>query len=1308
MVNHLHAHSENSNLRLIDSIIKVSDLVQSAFNMGCSSIALTDHECLSGHIKALQKGKKIRDKNPDFKVLLGNEIYLTETRDKNQKYYHFLLIAKDEIGYKQIRELSSKAWMNSYYDRRLERVPTLKSEMEEVVSKNKGHLIASTACLGSEFSQLVLELIDTKQDEVKDRIHEFVSWCLDLFGEDFYIEIQPSSDLTQIAYNKVAIRIAKAYNIKFVVTCDVHYIKASDRKVHSAYLNSKDEERETADFYSATYMKAEEEIRKDLDYLDTEDIAHAIQNTISIPDKCEQIDLERPVVVPELHLEKTNISHLFKDWYMECPHIEKFANSEHIQDRYFLELVEKGFIKKNQELNTENVHRINLEIEEIWEISERMQQRVSAYYTLTERVVDIMWDDRLGNSLVGVARGSVTGFYTCYLMGITQLNPIKYDLPHWRHLHKSRPEMPDIDVDSEASKRPQIFRSLKEVFGYDNVLNIATFKTEGSKSAFLTSCRGLGIDIDSAQEIADMIPSERGKLWSLIECFEGNEELDRKPIKELIKRVEEYPLLKETALKIEGLICGRSVHASGVYIFKDGYLEQSAFMRAPKGQPITCWNMEDNDTVGALKMDCLTIQALDKIRQTMNLLSEYGRIEWKETLRDTYDAYLHPDRLEYDSSEMWDILKNRQVLDLFQYETMVGQQTIDKIHPSNIMEMSIGNSLMRLMSDGTESPLDKYARFKLDITQWYTEMKEHSLTPEEIEVMKGQLLINYGIAGEQENLMTLSMDKGISNFDVAEANLLRKAVAKKKADVLGKAKKLFFEKGLKNGTREELLNYVWDFCVMPQSGYGFSKNHSVPYSVIGLQELNLVYIYGQIFWNCACLTVNSGYLDEEEEYSEEEEVTATEETSGEDSEETEVKEKTKSKSKTVKYGKIAKAICDIQHRDVKMFLPDINKAKMEFSPDLEREGIIFGMKSISGVGEDLVKQIIEKRPFSSIFDFLERVDITAVQILNLVKSGSFDEIESKDRKKWCIKSLFYLLSKSMPPKTKLSMQNFAKMIEMDFLPEEKQIYGRYYNYRKYISLPEFKSQDGYVKLDEKAQQFYNNEFKNPELIVNSSDGIYLNFKGFEKLYKKKMEELKDWLSEKETLDKFNEAVYNKEIEEMMDKYCEGTIQQWEMSALNFYYSGHELAGIDKEHYGLVDFSSLPEEPLYTVTSNKNSKEFKKYNLDKICGTVIDVNKTRHIVYLLTEDGVVNLKLYAGAFVHYNKQISSTNSEGKKTVLEKSWFKRGAKLMVVGFRRGDYFFPRKYFNSVYQHTITRITNFNENTGRVDLQFERIRT
>ena len=337
----------------------------------------------------------------------------------------------------------------------------------------------------------------------------------------------------------------------------------------------------------------------------------------------------------------------------------------------------------------------------------------------------------------------------------------------------------DIDIDSEKGKRDAIFDSMKEYYGQDNVLNTLTLKTEGTKSTVLTCCRGMDIDNDIASMIADMIPFERGASWSLKECFEGNEEKGRAKVTEFINEFAKYDGLKETMLLVEGLVSGRSIHASAVYVFSDGYLKQNSRMRAPNGKFITAFNMRDSDYCGGLKIDVLTIEAADKIHKTIDLLLEDGVIEDKGSIKATYDAYLHPDVLEYDDPEMWKLLGENSLIDAFQFETQMGSQAVKLIKPQSIEELAVANSLMRLMADdGGETPMATYVRYKADINLWYEEMDKWGLSEEEKKLMEKHLLKNCGVAESQELVMKLTMDEKISNFSVKEANKLRKAIAK--------------------------------------------------------------------------------------------------------------------------------------------------------------------------------------------------------------------------------------------------------------------------------------------------------------------------------------------------------------------------------------------------------------------------------------------------------------------------------------------------------------------------------------------------
>ena len=237
-----HNHTEMSNFRLIDSINKLSNLVERGKDIGLAGLAITDHETIAQSIRIC----KLQKENPDFKIAIGNEIYLTNARENGQKYYHFILIAKDAIGHKQLRKLSSIAWMNSYWDKGLERVPTLKSELEEMVMREPGHLLATSACLGGELSSCILEMErariikDDRTAVIKyNQIVEFLQYCDKLFGDDFYIEVAPAASKDQIVANQKLAQIAQVYNKKLIIGDDSHYLKKEDRYIHKAYLNSK-------------------------------------------------------------------------------------------------------------------------------------------------------------------------------------------------------------------------------------------------------------------------------------------------------------------------------------------------------------------------------------------------------------------------------------------------------------------------------------------------------------------------------------------------------------------------------------------------------------------------------------------------------------------------------------------------------------------------------------------------------------------------------------------------------------------------------------------------------------------------------------------------------------------------------------------------------------------------------------------------------------------------------------------------------------------------------------------------------------
>ena len=356
---------------------------------------------------------------------------------------------------------------------------------------------------------------------------------------------------------------------------------------------------------------------------------------------------------------------------------------------------------------------------------------------------------------------------------------------------------------------------------------IATYGTEGTKSAILTACRGYrsmdytdGIDNDEAQYIASLIPSERGFLWSIDDVVNGNPEKGRKPVDLFINEVNQYPGLLDIIRGIEGLVNKRSSHASGVILFDEDPYEFGCFMKTPKGEIITQYDLHDCEAAGLTKYDFLVTEVQDKLAQTIKFLQEDGCIEKDMTLREVYDKYFHPNVLPLDDGKIWDAIQNGSVINIFQFDSEVGSQAAKKIKPRTILELSDANGLMRLMTaeKGAETPMEKYIRFKQNIGLWYHEMDRYGLTKKEQEVLEPYFLKSYGVPPSQEQLMTMLMDENICGFSLAEANAARKIVGKKQMNKIPQLQEDVYNKA----KSKALGQYVWDCGVGPQMGYSFS------------------------------------------------------------------------------------------------------------------------------------------------------------------------------------------------------------------------------------------------------------------------------------------------------------------------------------------------------------------------------------------------------------------------------------------------------------------------------------------------------
>jgi DNA polymerase-3 subunit alpha len=296
------------------------------------------------------------------------------------------------------------------------------------------------------------------------------------------------------------------------------------------------------------------------------------------------------------------------------------------------------------------------------------------------------------------------------------------------------------------------------------------------------------------------------------------------------------------------------------------------------------------------------------------------------------------------------------------------------------------------------------------------------------------------------------------------------------------------------------------------------------------------------------------------------------------------------------------------------------------------------------------------------------------------------------------------VSHMFEPKQKLTMANLKSLIDMNLIPKEYELNVRFFKYKDYISKKVHKAlakpKDKLFKLDNISTPFFNDHFSEDCIVDFENGQIVISEKQFKKEYDKKMEDIKEWLSKDETIQYINNALLEQEYLE----YASGTVSKWEMESISYYYNEHELANVDYDKYGISNFTILPDEPEVVHEYEYRGRPLKEYKLTRIAGTVLDKDKNKHTVTLLTTDGVVTVKFYGGQFSFYNQQLSNKNAEGKKEVLEKSWFTRGNLLLVTGFRRGNQFVAKKYKTSIYQHSLAMIQEIDPD-GNLILQSER---
>ena len=511
--------------------------------------------------------------------------------------------------------------------------------------------------------------------------------------------------------------------------------------------------------------------------------------------------------------------------------------------------------------------------------------------------------------------------------------------------------------------------------------------------------------------------------------------------------------------------------------------------------------------------------------------------------------------------------------------------------------------------------------------------------------------------------MEILMDT--ANFTLGEANSARKVVAKKQMSKIPELKEQVYSRF----DNPAAADYIWEVAVAPQLGYAFSLNHSLPYSFVGIQSIYFVMNFNPIYWNTACLIVNSGATDEEA-------------------------------GGQTDYGKIAKAIGDIIGAGIKVSLVDINKSEFGFAPDVENNRILFGLKGMLNVGDDIITAIIENRPYSSIKDFYYKVKPSKQTMISLIKGGAFDDME--DRKF----AMAWYIWETCEKKSRITLQNMPSLVKYGLLPEdteERIMARRVYEFNRYLKAitkaDPYAYKDMY-SLDTRAISFLY-EIDCEDLTITDNVSHFIKVKVWDKVYQKYMDVFRDWIAKdkNEILTQLNTIIFKED----WDKYAAGNISAWEMEALCFYYHEHELAHVNVNKYGIVDFDSLPTTPAVDYFFNRNGRQIPIYKTYKIIGTVISKDDAHSSITLLTTTGVVNVKFTKEYFAMFGRQISEKQEDGTKKVMEKGWFQRGVKVMCTGYRLDDMFITKTYKHTP-THQLYKIVDVNEE-GDIVLQHER---
>lgn len=888
---HLHNHSHYS---ILDATPTINELVSAAVENNQSAIALTDHGVMFGTIEFYEACKKA-----NIKPIIGCEVYIAngsrfdkdagKERTKRKNYFHLLLLAKNQIGYKNLMHLSSIGHTEGFYYR-----PRIDKEVLQEYSEG---LICTSACLGGIVAQ---NLITGDYSQAKQEAEFYQS----IFGEDFYLEIQDHLyDEDKIILRDVP-RLAKEIGAKIVATNDIHYLKKEDAIAHNVLLNIKDAkgkvEIDIRDLRYKTpefYFKTPEEMEKLFI-----DFPEAIESTVEIADKCNL----------ELELNKL---------YMPVFPIPSTSKAKDLGE-YLRELVQEGLEKKYHTITQEIQDRANYELDVI------IKMDFPGYFL-------IVWDfiraaKELGVT-VGPGRGSAAGSIVAYALDITKIDPLKYNLLFERFLNPERVSMPDIDIDFNDETRDRVIGYVKNKYGENAVAQIITFGTLASRAVIKDVGRVLGIDLDTVSKINKEFETNFGRVESIDEAMK----------KSTLQWVKDDPKLEELleyAQILEDKNRNTGTHAAGVVIAPGDIANYVPLYRPEKSSKtqsleiVTQYEMSCLEKTGLVKMDFLGLTTLSVIERTLAMIQENtGKI-------------IDLEEIDYDDQKTFELISQGNTHSVFQFESSGMQEYLRQLKPHNLEELAAMNALYR------PGPMDNIPTF---INRKHGREPITYLHP----IMEKSLKNTYGIIVYQEQVMQLARD--LAGFSLGEADVMRRAMGKKKQEEMEKLKPKFSNGCLKNDIPQKLAEEIFDL-IAKFANYGFNKSHSMAYSYLAFQTAWLKTYYPAEFL-ASSMTAFMLKLD-----------------------------------------KLVPIINHSRKTGIKVLPPDINISVTNF---VARDGkIFFGLAGVKNVGIPAVENIVEVRKegdFTSIFDFAKRVDtrlVTKRTLEALVATGAFDSIHGIDKR----------------------------------------------------------------------------------------------------------------------------------------------------------------------------------------------------------------------------------------------------------------------------------------------------------------------